>query len=242
MQTLVPSSPNAGNLNSPTSTAIPELFPFDSDLSSTQDWPGVANMLIQNDEMAHWSYATITQSQQLQSLQLGQSSTATQIPWNSQFTTFGENANAGNVAFEPSPGPGFGAYILGQDFLDARQRENVPQVASSPTGDDSEYEGWHNVKLSSYANSSIPSQGSPHSAGSSPFEVIDTPYQTPSPRPHHNDNDHQHFFTVYPGIKKQTQKMPRGRQRALTVKEKKEAREVREAKACWACHLSKIKV
>ena len=34
----------------------------------------------------------------------------------------------------------------------------------------------------------------------------------------------------------------RGRQRGLTDEEKKEARWVREAKACWACHISRIKV
>jgi hypothetical protein len=36
--------------------------------------------------------------------------------------------------------------------------------------------------------------------------------------------------------------MVRGRQRALTFKEKTEAREVREAKVYWACHLPKVKV
>ena len=37
-------------------------------------------------------------------------------------------------------------------------------------------------------------------------------------------------------------KIARGRQRGLTDEEKKEARAVRQAKACWACHISKIKV
>ena len=175
----------------------------------------------------------------MQDFQFEQSSTSSQIPWSPQFTSFDANADTGQVTFEPSRGPGYDAYLTGQEFLDTRQRDATPQAAVSPTGDDSEYEGWLNVMAPSYANSSIPSQGSPKSAGS-PFELIDTPHQTPSPRAHHSD--HQHIFTLYPGVTKQTQKLPRGRQRALTTKEKKEAREVREAKACWACHLSKIKV
>jgi hypothetical protein len=238
-QTFDHSPSNAGNPISPTSPAIPEPFPFDNDYSAMQEWPAVGNMSVYNIEMAHWSSATITQPQQMQNFQFGQSSISSQIPWNPQITAFDVNANTGNVAFEPSHGPGMGAYLARQEFLDTRQRDVTPQAAVSPTGDDSEYEGWQTVTFSSYANSSIPSQGSPHSAGS-PFELIDTPHQTPSPRPLHSD--HQHVFTLYPGITKQTQKLPRGRQRPLTTKEKKEAREVREAKACWACHLSKIKV
>ncbi|KAG0650084.1 hypothetical protein D0Z07_3228 [Hyphodiscus hymeniophilus] len=238
MQAYDPSASNNGNQIMPTSPAIQEPFPIDNDFSGMQDWTGVASMSMYNNEMVQWSAATITQSPPLQGFHFGQSTTSTQIPWSQDATSFHENANPGNVAFEPPQGPGYGAYLLGQEFLDIRQRDITPQPAVSPTGDDSDYDGWQTVTYPSYANSSIPSQGSPQSAGS-PFEMIDTPHQTPSPRPLHND--HQHVFTLYPGVTKQTPKLPRGRQRALTTKEKKEAREVREAKACWACHLSKIK-
>lgn len=238
MQAFDP-SPNAGNPISPTSPVTQEPFPFENDFPPMQEWIGAGDMPVYNNDMVNWSSATITQPQQMQGFQFGQSSTSSQIPWNTQVNTFDINPDTGCVTFEPSRGPGYGAYLAGQEFLDTRQRDVTP-TAVSPTGDDSDYEGWQNVTFPSYANSSIPSQGSPQSAGGSPFELIDTPHQTPSPRPHHND--HQHVFTLYAGITKSTQKLPRGRQRALTTKEKKEAREVREAKACWACHLSKIKV
>ena len=239
MQAYDPSSSNAGKPISPTSPSIQEPFPIDNDFSGMQDWTDVSNVQMYNNEMVQWPTAAALQTSQMQSFQFGHSSTSTQIPWNHQTPSFNGNANAGNVAFEPPQGPGFGAYLVGQDFLDNCQRDLTPQASVSPTGDDSENDGWQTVTFPSYANSSVPSHDSPQSA-MSPFEMIDTPHQTPSPRPHHND--HQHVFTFYPGITKPTPKLPRGRQRRLTTKEKKEAREVREAKACWACHLSKIKV
>jgi len=241
-QTLNLSSSNAANPISPTSPVFLESCQFENDFPAMREWASIGNMTMCN-EMIHWpsgsmSTATITQPQEMQDFQYGQSSTTSQIPWTAEMTAYDVNTTTGNDDFEPPLGSGYGAYGVGQDFLDSRQRDVTPQ-AVSPAGDDSEYEGWQNVDFSPCANSSIPSQGSPHSLGS-PFELIETPHQTPSPRPHYMD--HQHVFTTYPGIEKHpAKKLPRGRQRALTTKEKKEAREVREAKACWACHLSKIK-
>ena len=242
MQTYGPASSNAAETISPispTSPAFQEPFPFEHDFPSMQDWLTVGDLPVYNTEMVQWDSATIAQPPQVQDFPFGQSSTSSQNPWNPQVTTFDNNATTGVIAFEPPRGPGYDAYLAGQEFLDTHQRDVTP-TAVSPTIEDSDYEGWQNVTFPSYANSSIPSQGSPQSARGSPFEMIDTPHPTPSPQPHHID--HQHIFTLYPGITKSTQKLPRGRQRALTTKEKKEAREVREAKACWACHLSKIKV
>jgi hypothetical protein len=235
MQNFGPSS-RSGNPISPISPLSQDVFQFEADpFPALTEWNFVPNVPLYGTETVQWSSSP---PQQPQDFQFGQSSTSTQIPWTPQLTTYDGNADTGGVAFGPDRGPGYDAYVAGQEFIDTRQRDVTPTAVSS-LGDDSDYEGWQTVNFSSYANSSIPSQGSPHSMGS-PFELIDTPHQTPSPRPHHND--HQHVFTLYPGITKPTQKLPRGRQRALTTKEKKEAREVREAKACWACHLSKIKV
>jgi hypothetical protein len=56
--------------------------------------------------------------------------------------------------------------------------------------------------------------------------------------------DHSHVFCAYPNYVSDLVlgKPPRGRQRALTSQEKQEAVVARKAMACWACHLSKIKV
>jgi len=50
-------------------------------------------------------------------------------------------------------------------------------------------------------------------------------------------DSHHHVVDADPAVAK-----PKGRQRSLTAKEKKDARDVRDAKACWACHISKTKV
>ena len=239
LQNFGPSSSGSGHPISPISPLSQDVFPFEPDYFPVMTgWNFVPNVPVYGTEIAQWSSSPPLQPQQMQDFQFGHSSTSTQIPWTHQVTAYDENADTGSVTFGPTRRHRYDAYLASQEFLDTRQRDLTPTAVSS-LGDDSDYEGWQTVNFPSYANSSIPSQGSPHSAGS-PFELIDTPHQTPSPRPHHND--HQHVFTAYPGISKPTQKVPRGRQRALTTKEKKEAREVREAKACWACHLSKIKV
>ena len=233
------SSSNPGNPTSPTSPLYPEPFAFDNDFASLTAWNVVPNMVPYGNPGFEWSLATMTQPQQMHNIQFGEPSASSQIPWSHQDTSFDANASTGGVVFGPSPGPGFSAFLVGEEYLETNQREFTPQASLSPVGDDSEYDGWQNVLIPSYPNSSVPSHSSPHSE-SSPFSLIDTPHQTPSPRPH--NNDHQHIFTTYPGITKHSQKLPRGRQRSLTTKEKQEARQVREAKACWACHLSKIKV
>jgi hypothetical protein len=269
----------SGNPFAIISPAIQETFPLENDFQPIQEWIGIADS-VYNSEMVQWPSAIMTQPQQMQDYQFGQSPTLSQIPWNPQVTAFNTYAHTGDIAFEPPPGPGYDAYLAGREVLETRQRDVTPTAvsptgeetrqrdvtstavspageetrqrdvtptAASPTGEDSDHDGWQNLTITSYTNSSIPSQGSPKSAegsqksaGGSPFEIIDTPRQTPSPRPHHHD--HQHIFTFYPGISKSEPKLPRGRQRRLTSKEKEEAREVRDAKACWACHLSKIKV
>lgn len=203
------------------------------------DWSVIDNKLVP------WSNSAIMQPQPppqpLQDFSFEQAPTS-QIPWNGQIHSFGPHADTGVVTFQSSPGPTFDKYLAGQAYLDTFERDRTPVGRHSPVGGESDFEGWQEVNVPSYPNSSIPSQPSPHSdsSGGSPFSIIeapDTPHQTPSPKAQQNV-DHKHIFTSDPGIKK----LPRGRQRALTTKEKKEAREVREAKACWACHLSKIKV
>lgn len=241
MQNIDPSSSSPRNSISPTSPLYPDPFTFENDFSSAiAEWNIVADVPMYGNETVHWPTDTMVQPQQIQEFRFEQTPTSSQMPWNQHITSFDNSVDAGIVAFEPPPGPGLPTYIAGQKYIDTRQRDTTPQAPVSPTGDDSDVEGWQKLEAPSYPSSLVPSHPSPHSEGSSPFSLIDTPHQTPSPRAHHND--HQHVFTAYPGITKSAQKLPRGRQRALTTKEKKEAREVREAKACWACHLSKIKV
>lgn len=104
----------------------------------------------------------------------------------------------------------------------------VPDARSSSWGSD----------VASYSNSLCPSsspQGSPqHTPISS-----DSPSPFPVP-PLDETEARVHVFSGLIGPQKP--KGPRGRSRPLTVEEKDAAQKVRKAGACWACHLSKVKV
>jgi len=240
MHTLDPSSSSPGNSISPLSPLYSEVFNFESDSFFTgSDWSvvgdGVGN--IYGTERGQWSSDIPTQLHQMPDFHLGQPSIVSEIeiPWTPQ-VAFHTNVDTGCVAFAPPPGSPYDTYIARQEYLNTRQRA-TEDIALS-VWDDSGDEGWKQVAVPSYANSSIQSHSSPHSERS-PFSLIDSPPPTSSPPAHHAES-HRHVFSAYGGI---TRSKPlRGRQRPLTAQEKKEAREVREAKACWACHLSKIKV
>lgn len=255
-----PSSSSPENPISPISPLYSDVFPFENDYFSTvSDWTVVGD-IVGN------IYGT---ESQMPDLPLAQPSISSEIPWTPQ-VAFHTNPDTGCVAFAPPPGFPHGTYIARQEYLDRGQiiedifspgpvspvwknsagivpapvspvwedSGSIGQAHVSPLWEESGDEGWQQVAIPSYANSTIPSHSSPCSEGS-PFSLINSPPQTSSP-PAHRAESHSHIFTIYPGIEKP--KPLRGRQRGLTAQEKKNAREVREAKACWACHLSKIKV
>lgn len=153
-------------------------------------------------------------------------------PWNSQTaqaSNVASYANSGVSAFEPPPAPPYYMHITRQELLDTGQstsRTFGPEPVS-PAGE-SESDGW---VVPSYPSSYAASHGSPKSHNSPASHISSPPQHEP---------EHQHIFTSHPDVPKP--RPLRGRQRGLTTQEKKQARDVREAKACWACHISKIKV
>lgn len=200
---------------------------------------------IATTESGQWSSATITplQPQNMTTDYSEGTPTPAQSPWNSQGAQvdgYGLDATAGCVTFEPDRGLPYDTFRIGEDFL----QNNQPVVdtfnteaALSPVWD-GDSEAWHLVP--SYPSSSIRSQDSPQSLDSSWSHVGSPPPTTTSPILQHAEC-HSHVFDGFPGVPKPPP-AARGRQRALTVQEKQEALVVRKQKACWACHLSKIKV
>jgi hypothetical protein len=200
----------------------------------TTEWTG-GN--IYSAESGQWSSATVTevQSNDARNTYSENTPTPAQSPWNSQSAQkngFGADASTGCVTFEPPPGLPYDTFKIGEEYLQANQ--GIPEVVSPAW--DGESEGWH--VISSYPSSTIRSHDSPLSQDS-PWSHVGSPPPSSSPPPHQAES-HSHVFSAYPGEPKSTP--ARGRQRALTSQEKQEALIVRKAKACWACHLSKIKV
>lgn len=203
-----------------------------------QDWTG--GMGVDPTATANWSSATVTPLQP-QSSPIDFSDNTpnpAHSPWNShtaQVDGYGIDATTGCVTFEPDPGHPFETYKIGEQFLQNDQQgvEAFRTDAVSPLWD-GESEGWHVV--SSYAPSSAQSHDSPQSTDSSWSHVEASPPATASPQ----NERHSHIFSAYPDEPRASPN--RGRQRPLTSQEKQEALVVRKAKACWACHLSKIKV
>lgn len=203
------------------------------------DWNNAEDVYTANSQ---WSLATATQAdvQELQNAYPEHTPTPAQSPWNSesaQDNVYGANATTGCVAFEPPPGAPFETFRIREEYL--QNSLPIPEVFGtepiSPSGD-GESEGWDVV--ASYPASTIRSYDSPRSQDS-PWSLVNSPPPSSS-SPQQSNETHSHVFSAYPGEPKTA--APRGRQRALTVQEKQEALVVRKAKACWACHLSKIKV
>jgi hypothetical protein len=219
---------------SPNSPLYPDTFSLDNEYNMN-DW--------RTDEypagISQFSTVTLTHQPLHDQYQDG-SPLLNQSPWNSQYlqrNTFGTEPDAGCVAFGPTRGTPYDAYVSGEQFLEVNQQNQQDFKAMdlepvSPAGT----EEWQVVP--SHPSSSIPSQGSPHSEGSTWSRLSTPPLNPASPQPN-TDENHSHVFSAYAGVP--SPKLPRGRQRALTSQEKREARDVRKAKACWACHLSKIK-
>lgn len=125
-----------------------------------------------------------------------------------------------NLPTSTQPSQSYGIQLLNDEYLKPRQGD-----PASPTGDGAS-DGW--VVTSGPSSSYALSHHSPYSHGS--------PVSHSSPV-RAEVHQHSHVFDADARVSK-----PKGRQRSLTTKEKKDAREVRDAKACWACHISKTKV
>jgi len=215
-----------------------EPFAFETDYMTT-DWSG---MNVYKTESEQWSSSTITETlaQNFRTDYTENTSAPARSPWNSQAAQedgFGADANTGCVAFEPPPGLPYNTFRVGEQYLQSDQR--IADVFCAPPVSPiwgGESEEWHIVP--SYPASSIRSQESPRSQDS-PWSHVGTPPPGSSSSQTQNES-HSHIFSAHLGEAKPTP--TRGRQRALTSQEKQEALVVRKAKACWACHLSKIKV
>lgn len=172
-----------------------------------------------------------------------------QNPWNphdANGNVFNENSNANCVGYEPEPAP-LNSY--------EHERSPLPYETSSPVdnerlivaghgqqshdvyGPEAPRPNWFDESdtSTSYSNTLYtPSHGSPVSQHSPQSHGSQAPLSPDEA------NIHSHVFSAFP--EPQKNKVTRGRVRPLTEKEKREARDVRQAGACWACHLSKIKV
>jgi hypothetical protein len=174
-----------------------------------------------------------------------------QARWNSNGApdnTFGDGVAANPVAFDPESSP-LGSLHDDSFGLSNSSTNNVygPEPLQTNWFDESDSSTSYSNTLYTPSHGSPVSHHSPHSQTRSPHSHSRSPHShTHSPRSQaspassHDASHHSHVFSAYP--EPQKGKVTRGRVRPLTDKEKREARDVRQAGACWACHLSKIKV
>ena len=228
--------PTSANPHSPQYSSD---FQFDPEII-TPEWTGVEGAY--TTESVQWPMAIATQNRMpnYQNAYSDHTPTPSQSPWNSQTARDhggGVEATTGSVTFEPDRGAPYETYRLGEDYLRiGHQISEAYGIEPVSPLTDGEIDGWQVV--SSYPPSSTYSYDSPQSQGS-PWSHIRSPSPSSSP-PEQPAEPHSHVFSVFLGEPKLAS--TRGRQRALTSQEKQEALVVRKAKACWACHLSKIKV
>lgn len=157
-------------------------------------------------------------------------------PWNVERIPGNHAAGAGGGTFEPARGTPYDIFRAREEYINARQAfpsAFIPE-AVSPILDDSDE--WEHI--ASCPSSSPTVHDSPQSDGALWCQIGPSPQSTPSPD---QTVRHSHIFSAY-SRETSSSKLPRGRQRALTAQQRRAALEVRKAKACWACHLSKIKV
>jgi len=221
---------------SPTSPQYADIFSFESDYKIMTDWNGMGETY--NADVSQLSSNTLTQLQTDPYAHAGPIMSGS--PWHLpsvQNSTPDQKVDTGCVAFEPARGATYETHRLGEEYLRSDHQNNdiYDTEPVSPTWD-AESEPWQFV--TSYPNSTARSHDSPQSEGS-PWSQVSTPTTGASPSQQQAET-HTHVFSALPGVS--NPKLPRGRQRALTSQEKREALDVRKAKACWACHLSKIKV
>jgi hypothetical protein len=214
----------------PVSPQYADVFPFEND-SMGADWPGAGDIYTTQS----WSAMTLTQPQQVGDTW---SPTAITYPWNLEpLESNGHVAEAVHIAFETIHDSQYDTLKVRKDSSDTDQPvgEAFDHEAVNPYLE-GESEEWQLVP--SYASSAFASHDSPKSEGSSWSHISSSPQSLSSSG--HQGEHPSHIYSTFKDLP--NPKLPRGRQRALTSQEKQEALDVRKAKACWACHLSKIKV
>lgn len=152
---------------------------------------------------------------------------------------FNENLHPSFVPFQ-SPQelqfpPSFKAYEEPVQQETPMRKNFVPSPRPKKRERDPE---WEEVRPSTSATSYSSHSYSPPITRNTPSHAS-SPSQT-SPSPRSGSDMHSHVFSAFPSPQKR--RPQRGRVRPLTNQEKRNAREVRLAGACWACHLSKIRV
>ena len=215
------------------SPQLTDVFPLDSDCMNV-DW-GRANDFY-GMECGNWTPTPLTHQQLLENGQPPIATEQSHSPWSGERLPPTLRADAGCVAFEPARGAPYATFRAREEYLHSRQEFPVvfnPEPVSPMV--DEESDDWEVVN--SYVGSPTV-HDSPKSDGVSWFQVDSSPQSSPSPC---QVAGQSHMFSTRVSGSS-SPRPPRGRQRALTTKEKREALDVRKAKACWACHLSKIKV
>jgi hypothetical protein len=209
-----------------------DVFPLDNDCMTT-DWASADNFY--GTEYGHWASAPLTHQQPAESVQHFVKTELSHSPWSAERLPPNHRADAGCVTFEPPRGSPYETFKAREEYLDSGQTLPVmfgPEPVSPMIDEGDDWEVVH-----SYAGSSTV-HDSPRSEGISWCQIDSSPQNSPSP---YQVAGHSNLFgTQVP--ESSSPRPPRGRQRALTTQEKREALDVRKAKACWACHLSKIKV
>ena len=161
-----------------------------------------------------------------------------QSPWSVARLPPNQRADPGCVTFEPPAGRPLEILRVREEVLESKKVFG-PEPSISPMMDD--IDGWEDVYPctgSSYASSSTV-HDSPRSEGFSWHLIDSSPLNSPSPVQIAGPS---HEFAATNITGSVSPKSRGGRTRALTPQEKQETLDVRKAKACWACHLSKIKV
>lgn len=212
-------------MDSPEQTAT---SPFDNYYMA--GWPSSNNLY--DTGRSHWAPNPLTHQQLIDAGQPLIPSELPLDPWTVEGLSRDHQPDAGCIAFAPDHGRPYKIFKVREEHLNTR----MPPVVFGPEPPSPmiEEEDWEMV----HSNAGSVMHGSPQSEGISWCQVDSSPQSSPSPR---QVAGKSHMFSTQ-AHEPAVVKPPRGRQRALTTQEKKEAREVRKAKACWACHLSKIKV
>jgi hypothetical protein len=201
----------------------------------TAEWNCVGN--IYETEGTHWPPSSPPHPQAMEDIQSAIPTTLSHSPWNVEGLPPHHRADAGSGTFEPTRGAPYETYIAREEYINAREQP-APVFGPEPVSPVVEEESDEWEFIPSSASSSTAVHGSPQSESLTWQQIGLSPQSSPSPN---QIGGHPLMFTACPRGSS-TAKSTRGRQRPLTVQEKQEALEVRKAKACWACHLSKIKV
>lgn len=163
-------------------------------------------------------------------------------PWNSERALNNQGMGFDYTALGPTGGISYNALglpennlDLGQEVLGARVPgafEPVP-ASQDTEGEDKDWQIVPSNASSPWASQNSSQSGSPAWCKIKPFPPSSSPKGS-------YDGTNSHASSVSTALS--NPKRRGARNRTLTPQEKQEAMDVRKAKACWACHLSKIKV